>query len=312
MASEPRNWSEAADSTGSLNRVTEWVFTRGKTAWRLLEYSSAYLAVLAALEVVMIQLLLSLPPSPAPVIVGLVTFAIYANDRLVDLSSDAVSNPRRTAFARQYQTTLYALAAIAYGTAVALSVLGGPVAFGLALVPGIAWVLYAVSWVPATGVPFQRLKELLVVSSTTIAVTWSLTVVFLPVAFAGVAVTPTVLVIFAYLALGTFVCTEISNVRDVESDLQSGVSTLPVAVGVSRTRQILYGISLLTAAMVGRAMGAEHLTTTAGGALFAGLVSLVGIVSLLGRTEKDQFLSVAAECTRLPVLGALIAASYAV
>lgn len=311
MASEPRNWSETADPTGSPSRVSKWVLAQGKTAWKLLVYSSAYLAILASLEVLIVQMLLSLPPSPAPVVVGLITFAIYSNDRLVDLSSDAVSNPQRTAFMIQYQHVLYVLAAAAYGSAVALSAFGGPIAFGLALVPGIAWVLYAVSWVPAIDIPFQRLKEPLIINSAIVAVAWSLTVVFLPVAFAGVAITPAVLVIFGYLVLGTFVCTEISNVKDIESDIRSGVSTLPTVIGVSRTRHVLYGISVLVAVMVGHATVSGYLTTLSAGALLLGLVSLTGIVWLLDRTKRDKYLSIAAECTRLPVLGVLIVASHA-
>jgi 4-hydroxybenzoate polyprenyltransferase len=277
--------------------------------WKPLEYSSGYLAILAALEVLIVGHLLSLPASPAPVVVGLITFAIYANDRLVDLSSDGVSNPERTAFVRQYQHVLHVCAATAYGLAVALSILGGPVAFALALIPGIAWVLYAVNWVPAIDIPFQRLKELLVINSAIVAVAWSLTIVFLPVAFAGAPITPTVWVLFWYLALGTFVCTEISNVRDIRSDIETGVATLPVAFGVRRTRHVLYGVSLLTAGILGQAVVNEYLTTTAAGALLAGLVSLIVLVSLVGRSNREKFLSVAGEFTRMPVLAILIVAS---
>lgn len=306
MASEPQNQSAVAGLAVSSSRVVEWSVARGKVAWTLLEYSSAYLAVLAALEVLVVQTLLSLPPSPAPVVVGLLTFAIYANDRLVDLESDAVSNPERTAFVRRYRPVLYVSASVAFGAAVALSALGGPLAFGLALLPGAAWVLYAVGWGPAVESSFRRLKELVVVNSAIVAGAWSLTIVFLPVAFADAAVTPTVWVIFWYLALGTFVCTEISNVRDVESDVENGVSTLPVALGVRWTRRVLYGISLLIAAMVGHAMVSGYLTAVSAGALFAGLASLVAIVALLGRSERERYLSVAAEFTRMPVFAVLV------
>jgi len=312
MATEPSNWSETVSKTGLANRAVRWSVTNIQAAWRVLEYSSAYLAMLAALEVFMVQLLLSLPMSPAPIVVGLATFSIYANDRLVDLDTDAVSNPQRTAFVRRYRTVLYVLAAVAYGSAVALSVLGGPVALAISLVPGVAWVLYAIGQVPAIETPFQRLKEVLVLSSATIAVAWSLTIVFLPIVFAGVAVTPSAWVIFGYLALGTFVCSEISNARDVESDIESGASTLPVAIGVRRTRYVLYGITLLIAAMIGIATSSGHLTIVSAGALFTGLLGLIGIIALVGRIENGQLLSVAGEFSRVPVLATFVLASYVV
>lgn len=310
MATEPSSWSETASRTGIQNQVVRWLVARIKTAWKILEYSSAYLAILAALEVLMVQLLLSLPLSPAPAVVGLITFAIYANDRLTDLSTDAVSNPHRTAFVRQYHAILYVFAAVAYGSAVALSVLGGPVALAISLIPAIAWVLYAIGRVPLLKRPFRRLKEILVISSVTIAVAWSLTIVFLPIVFAGGAITPSVWVLFGYLTLGTFVCSEISNVRDIESDIESGVSTLPVALGIRRTRHVLYGIILLITAMIGLATDGGHLTSTSAVALFLGLVSLTGIVVLVGRSQNERLLSVAGEFTRMPVLGVLVLVSY--
>lgn len=309
MASEPRTWSEVTGRTGAPNGVLEWGLAQGKRLWELLEYSSTYLALLAVMEVVIVSWLLSLPPGPAPAVVGLITFAVYANDRLVDLDSDAVSSPRRTAFTRRYRGILYVLAAVSYGIAVALSALGGPLAFALALLPGAAWVLYAVNWVPAIDSPFERLKEVLIVNSAIVAGAWSLTIVFLPLAFADAAVTPTVWVIFLYLALGTFVCTEISNVRDVESDRRNGVATMAVNFGVRRTRHVLYGISLLTAGMVGYAMHSGHLTVVSGIALFAGLGALVGVVSRLGRSDNEKLLSIAAEFTRVPVFGTLLIAA---
>ncbi|MFW5956460.1 MAG: UbiA family prenyltransferase [Halorhabdus sp.] len=309
MASDHSRFAGQTDPGASVSHIRKWPVRRLTTAWKLLEYSSAYLAVLGALEVVMVQLLLSLPPSTAPVVVGLVTFGIYANDRLVDLGSDEVSNPGRTAFARQYQSVLYVVAAVAYGTAVALAVRGGPFALGLTLVPGLAWVLYAIDWIPAVAPTVHRLKELVVINSMIVAVAWSATIVFLPIAFADGALSPTAWVIFAYLTLGTFVCAEISNVRDVDSDRASGVSTLPVALGVRRTRHVLYGISLLDGVLVAIATLTGYLTALSAGALLLGLASLLGIVSLLGRTSLEQTLSVAAEFTRIPVLGTLLVAS---
>lgn len=307
MASEPGNRSTVADRTTRSSGVVERASAWSRRVWRPLEYSSVYLALLAVMEVFVVQEVLALSASPALVVVGLITFSIYANDRLVDLDTDAVSNPRRTAFTRQYQDVLYVVAAVAYGTAVALSVLGGPVAFALALVPGVAWILYAISWTPLVDLPVHRLKEVLVVNSAIVAGAWSVTIVFLPLAFAGVAITPAVWVLFLYLALGTFVCTEISNVRDIESDRRDGVATIPVAFGVRRTRHASYGVALFVAAMVGYAMQTGHLTTLTGIALLAGLGYLVGVVSLLGRVGAPGRLSVAAEFTRVPVFAVLVA-----
>lgn len=306
MASKPHNWTDVPDRTNSANRgVPGWIHTFGRWLWLPLVYSAGYLAFVAVAEVLLVGYLLSLPPSPAPVVGGLVTFAIYANDRLVDVDTDAASNPRRAAFVRRHAGTLYSLAAVAYGLAVALSVLGGPLAFTLALVPGAAWVVYAVDWVPVDGAPFRRLKELLFVNSALVAAAWSVPVVFVPLAFADAAVTPSVGVVLLYLLVATFVNTEISNVGDVESDRRSDVATMPVAFGVRRTRQALYAVTLLAGGVLWTAMAADYLSATATAALGVGLLCLLAVVSRVGRTDSERRLAIAAECTRLPALAVL-------
>jgi len=305
MASEPQRWLETGDRTDLSDGFLRWALAHGERVWKPLVYSSAYLAVIAVAEVLLVEHLFGLPPSPAPIIVGFVTFAVYANDRLVDLESDAISDPRRTAFVRQYRGPLYVLAAVAYGLAVALSALGGPAAFALALLPGGAWILYAIELRLTVDVPVWRLKERLFVNSLLVAVAWSLAVVGLPLAFAGRALSPSVGIVFAYFVLATFVNTEIANVGDVESDRVADVATLPVVLGVRRTRHVLYGIVLLAAIALGYAVVDGHLTAVVAAVLSVGLVFLAGIVACLGRVTRETLLTVGAECTRLPVFALL-------
>ncbi|MFB6161698.1 MAG: UbiA family prenyltransferase [Haloferacaceae archaeon] len=276
-------------------------------AWRVLEYSSAYLALVGAAEVLIVTHLLSLSASLAPLVVAFVTFAVYANDRLVDLESDGASNPRRTAFVRRHRRTLYVLAALAYGAGAALSVLGGPLAFGIALLPGGVWVAYAVDWIGLSAVRFDRLKEVPVVSSVLIATAWSLAVVVLPIAFADGPITPDVGVVFAYFVLATFVNAEVANVRDVESDAENGVETMATLLGVARTRAALYAVALSAGMVLGVAAAGGLLGSFAAAALALGIACLLAVVALVGRAD-DAPLTVAAECTRLPAFAVLAVA----
>ncbi|MFC6824081.1 UbiA family prenyltransferase [Halopelagius fulvigenes] len=287
------------------SRLNEWARRQGERGWDALVYSSAYLALIAVAEVAVVMHLLSLPPNAAPVVVGLVTFAVYTSDRIADADTDAVSNPRQAAFARRHRDVLYVLASLSYGLAVALSVLGGPVALAITLLPGVFWILYASDWVPAGGLPFHRLKEVLLVNSAVVAFAWAATLTFLPLAFADAAFTPTATVVFAYFFLATFVNAEIPNVRDVEGDREIGVSTLPVVFGVRRTRHVLYGINLAVAALAGYAALSGYLSAAAVLALLVGVGYSCAVTSFVGRTEREDALVVAAECTFLFVFVAL-------
>lgn len=284
------------------------VLSGSRHLWDTLVYSSAYIAVIAALEVVMVMFLLDLPANPAPITVGCVTFTIYASDRLVDVEADAAANPRRTAFVRRHSRTLSGLSAVAYGLAVTLAVYDGPVALGLTLFPAAAWVLYAVDWAPANAIPFQRLKELLVVNSTLVAAAWAMTVVLLPVVYAGATITPAVAILLVYFAVGTFMGAEIANVGDVDADRDGNVATLPSTLGVRTTRHVLYGVGLAGMGLLVLALAEGYFGAWAVLALGVGLASMLGVVALLGRVDEPELLAIGGECARLSVLVVLLVA----
>jgi len=193
----------------------------------------------------------------------LVVFAVYTNDRLADVDTDVMSNPGQAAFVRRHRDVLYVLASIAYGLAVALSVLGGPIALAVALLPGVFWVCYATNWIPGQGVGrVQRLKDVFLVNTIVVALAWAATLTFLPLAFAGEPITTPTLVVFSYFFLRVGTNTEIPNVRDVDGDRAIGVRTIPVVFGVTRTRWILSAIDLCTAGLVVLAVSLEFLSPT--------------------------------------------------
>lgn len=287
---------EAGVSTTLHSKLITWLTAQAERAGNALVYSSAYLAFVAVAEIAIVMALLSLPPSPAPIVVGLVTFAVYTGDRLADADTDAISNPEQAAFVRRHEDVLYVLVALAYGLAVALSVLGGPIALGITLLPGAFWVLYASDWVPEIGLHVQRLKDVFIVNSAVVALAWAVTLTFLPLAYANGAVTPTIGVVFAYFFLRSFVDTEIPNVRDVEGDRAIGVATLPVVFGVPRTRRALYCVDVCTIAIVAGAALAGYLAVAPAIALLAGLGYSLGVISFVGRSENEEHLAIAAEC----------------
>jgi 4-hydroxybenzoate polyprenyltransferase len=250
--------------------------------------------------------ILSLPLSPAPLVGALVTFAIYANDRIVDTESDSVSNPDRTAFVQRYQSELYVLAAVAYGLGVAVAALGGALAFGLTVLPGLLWVAYAVEWIQVNTVQVTRLKEIPVLNSALVAIAWAVPVVVLPVAFADATLTPTAGLLVLYFGFATLVNTEIANIRDVESDRASGVATMPTIVGVERTRTTLYTLSLGTLVVLCGGVVSGIVTVLSAAVLSIGVVCLVGILSLVERISNERLLALGAECTPVPVLLGLV------
>lgn len=276
-------------------------------------YGSAFMALVAAVEVGIATALVGLPLTPAPLVVGLITFAVYTIDRVADADSDVRSTPDRANDARRHADQLMIVASVAYGLAVGLALLGGPVALGLTLLPGAFWVLYASTWLPSAGRAagqalggLPRLKDVLLVNSALVALGWAIALTFLPLAFAGATVTPTVGVVFGYFFLRSFVDAEVPNVRDVEADAAIGVATLPVVFGVEWTRRALYAVDLGTALLIGGAAVTGLFAWPLAAALLVGVSISVGVTALVGRTSEPDLLAVAPDCSYL-VVGAVIA-----
>lgn len=288
--------------------VIGWLTKYGEVVGNALVYSSVYLAIIAMVEVAIVMVLLSLPPSPAPVIGGLVTFAIYTNDHLKD---DPESSPRAR-FVDRYRDGLYLLASIAYALAIMLSVLGGPVALLITAFPGVCWILYASGRIPGLGFQIRRLKRTLFLNTVTVALAWAISLTFLPVVFADRAITPAVVVVLGYFFLRSVVDTVIPNIRDLEADRLDGIDTIPGRFGVNRTKHVLYGLDGVTAAVLGLAVMAGMLPMALSMALGVGIVFSMVLTTVIGVVDDYELVATAAEFEYVLVGLALVPVVYGV
>jgi 4-hydroxybenzoate polyprenyltransferase len=152
----------------------------------------------------------------------------------------------------------------------------------------------------------KRLKQVFLLNSVLVAGAWALVIVFLPIAFVGAPITPAAGVVFLFFFLATFVNVEIPNVRDRAGDREIGVKTLPVVFGVEGTRYALYSVASVVAAILAAAFLDGIIALPAVIGLAVSLLSLVGVVSFLGRTGNNGALTIAAECSRLPALALFV------
>lgn len=297
------------DGSRWYSRFAATLFRYGVRTRDAMMYTSAYLAGIAVVEVVTVMIALSLPPSPAPLVIALVTFGVYAGDRIADVDTDEATAPAQAAFVRRHRTALSVASAVAYGLAVAISITGGPFALGITLLPGAVWILYVTDWAPTLGDRVKRLKDLLIVNSAVVALAWAIALLFLPLAFADAPLTPAGVVVFVYFFLDTFVNTEIPNVQDMEGDAAIGVSTMPVVFGVRRTRWALYGLDVFLIVFLTLAFFEGLLPVGVVVAVLVGLGYALLVAALVGRTDRHGRLSVAGEAKHLLVFAVLIALS---
>jgi 4-hydroxybenzoate polyprenyltransferase len=275
-----------------LLSVASAVLSRG---WDAFRYSSLYITVSAVVEVGIAMALLGIPLNPAPLVVGLVTFAVYTNDRLADAETDAFSNPEKAAFIERYGHVLRPLADVAYGLAVMTAIVGGPLALALTLLPGVFWVFYASGWLDRFGTSLSRLKSLFVVNTTIVAVAWAVVLTLLPLAFDGGPVTVTAAFVFAYFFFRVFTFVELSNIPDIEGDRLIGVDTIPTVFGIDGTRRALYLVNGLTVVVVVVTLRAGHLSSTVALPLVLGIAYSLCVTALVGRWQNIAALIQTAE-----------------
>jgi 4-hydroxybenzoate polyprenyltransferase len=89
-----------------------------------------------------------------------------------------------------------------------------------------------------------RLKEIVGVKSLMVALSWGLTGSILPACSQSVSGLKIILA-FGYIFIHLLVNTILCDVRDIDGDEVSGVTTLPIALGLRNTRLLLLGVNSL-------------------------------------------------------------------
>jgi 4-hydroxybenzoate polyprenyltransferase len=252
------------------------------------------------------MVILSLSPSPAPFVVGLVAYGVYVGDRISDVKYEPEATSDRSTFIGRHRRLLSITSAGAYGLAIAIATLGGPTVLAITLVPGAIWVVYALGLPDSPIMPGKRLKTIFVLNSTLVALAWTAAMVFLPIVFAEATITPVVVVLAIYFFVDIFVNTEIPNVRDVGDDIRNGVSTFPTVLGVRRTRHLLYVLNFLSIFVVVGAFAGGYLSALFALALLAGRTIAVVLNSRVGRSDDYRRLELLGEMTHVFVAGGVL------
>ena len=166
------------------------------------------------------------------------TFSVYNLNRAVDGAEDSINRPE----AASRGAGFYLLPSIAAAVlCLLLSASVGVQAFLVIAATFIASIAYSVKVLPS----IPRLKERVGVKSVLVALSWGFTGALLPACDQPVDPVKIVLV-FAYIFIQLLVNTVLCDVCDLEGDGASGVRTLPMVLGLGKTRSLLLAVNTLT------------------------------------------------------------------
>jgi len=195
--------------------------------------SSIYIAIIGILEAYFPFLLYQININFGLLLAAFfLTFTVYNLNKLSDIKEDLINLPERAGFISRNKKPIICATMASYIAALSLAFLQNPFAVLIILFPLCMGIVYSIK------ILSFRLKDVLGMKNITIALAWATTGSFLPLAVLSRPFIQVALV-FYFLFLRCVVNTTTFDVRDIEGDRISGVRTIPVVFGRSKTKNLL-------------------------------------------------------------------------
>jgi len=166
-----------------------------------------------------------------------VTFTVYNLNKLTDKEEDSVNLPERGDYVQGNERLLLLLSIFSYFIALLLGFLVNFLTMPVLLFPFIVGIFYSMRIHPK----LPRLKDIVGVKSSIVATSWAVITTFIP-AICSQNASTIVPLIFYFFFIKLFVNTILFDVRDIDGDKKSGVKTIPVTIGRSKTKKLLLAI----------------------------------------------------------------------
>jgi len=250
-------------------------------------YSSLYLCIAAISMVYLSSVLQDIPISLAAcLIMFLITFSVYNLNRKTDESEDAINHSERYAFTKKYAKALMDLSIVAYALAFIIAGVYGIVAVAITAIPLVNGIFYSIPLLPR-WFGYRRLKDIPFVKNIIVGIAWAIPVALLPVACAGSSAGMMTMVVGLFFFLLSFVNSTVFDIRDVKGDAESGVQTIPVLIGIMRTR-ILLSVMNLTGIGIILTLSNGILSPTKMVVIAAIAIYVQGYIFLFNGAELDR------------------------
>jgi 4-hydroxybenzoate polyprenyltransferase len=198
--------------------------------------NSIFLALNGALVFVFASLLYDTQIS-IPLLLGafLITLSVYTLNMATDSEEDTINRSQSAPKTARYYLAI-SLASMA--GSIIIGVLNGVYSLLILVSPLIIGAVYSVK----LSKSLPRLKEIVGVKSLVVALSWGITGAFLPATANSIPLYKEVLVFF-YVFTQILVNTIIFDTLDINGDRASGIKTVPLALGLKKTKTMLLAIN---------------------------------------------------------------------
>jgi 4-hydroxybenzoate polyprenyltransferase len=266
--------------------------------FKFLTSTSLFLALNGALVVLFSYFLYGLTISISIVLIAFLSiFSVYGLNKATDKAEDSINRPE---VASRHKVYYLVPSLIALLVSITIGVIDGITVLLIMITPLLIGIIYSVKISPS----MPRLKEIVGVKSIAVAFSWAFTGSLLPAAMQSVPAEKIALV-FMYIFIQLLVNTVIFDTLDIEGDAFSGVKTIPIALGKSKTRKLLL--------MLNSSLGLWLAYCMFDGIFFACLPALTfGVIygyvliwGFLNRTNKRFYADLFVDGQWLPIIAIL-------
>lgn len=169
--------------------------------------------------------------------------AVYNLNIFADRTAILITQPSRYRFLLAHRRQLYGLTAFSLSAAFILAGFLGTAAFLLTVFTLLSGLAYSFTFLP-TALPGMKLKNLTGLKELFSSLGWGVLAVLIPVFSTTVSPprTVSVAVVFVFVFSILFVRSVLFAIRDLQGDRLVGRETIPVVLGVARTKRLVLGL----------------------------------------------------------------------
>jgi 4-hydroxybenzoate polyprenyltransferase len=218
----------------------------------------------------------------------MITFSVYNLNRKTDEAEDALNHERRFRITKKFERHFFVAALAAYLTALIIAAFYGVAAFCVTILPLVSGIFYSVPILPRWW-RYRRLKEIPVMKNVVVSISWALSASLLPVFMTASIPGMTTLIVFLFIFSWTFIASTLPDIRDRTGDSATGVATIPVLIGVARTRFFLTGINLISGVLI-FTLGRSVLSVGSCIVIICSLVYSEACIVAIDRTRMNSLL----------------------
>ncbi len=216
-----------------VQKRNNYILSEIKTKLSWLAYTNIIVALSAAASLYTAFIFMNVDVYwPSLLMLFLITFSIYNIDRCSDKKLDKLNHPERQNFL-SYRKYLLHISIASY--AAALAIAGSTELRLLLLIPLASALLYK----------YAGLKRIYLMKNITVALAWAITITSIPVVSGSSIPIELAFAFFSFFLMRAFVNAVAYDVKDMRGDARFSIRTLPVKIGIPKTKAVLYTLTII-------------------------------------------------------------------